>query len=306
MGIAWEIMNMNKTLLLVAFALGIVVNSFGNDTKEMLFTSPLIYKPVIEMALKKNKEPLSPRQTIKLQAMKITMEMTEFVPDLEASNEFDDFRQISFKEIDNIKILIFKKDKLVHQLHVLKTEGGNTSVTKYERNLIGLFADIQTMENNEKYLQKTREIIISLLKQEDFLTDFSLGEHVLTFHLELATGVAMGEVSFSDYSNNHFFCYYNFGMENSALRNKQTQGLVFSITFWNRYISLGNLFDDKIMNGFECYFYPNKGLRFLTELKNGEQMDVTAWDKNGGNERKIPFGEWAKNIRNTKLMKESQ
>ena len=297
---------MNKTLLLVAFALGIVVNSFGNDTKEMLFTSPLIYKPVIEMALKKNKEPLSPRQTIKLQAMKITMEMTEFVPDLEASNEFDDFRQISFKEIDNIKILIFKKDKLVHQLHVLKTEGGNTSVTKYERNLIGLFADIQTMENNEKYLQKTREIIISLLKQEDFLTDFSLGEHVLTFHLELATGVAMGEVSFSDYSNNHFFCYYNFGMENSALRNKQTQGLVFSITFWNRYISLGNLFDDKIMNGFECYFYPNKGLRFLTELKNGEQMDVTAWDKNGGNERKIPFGEWAKNIRNTKLMKESQ
>ena len=50
---------MNKTLLLVAFALGIVVNSFGNDTKEMLFTSPLIYKPVIEMALKKNKEPLS-------------------------------------------------------------------------------------------------------------------------------------------------------------------------------------------------------------------------------------------------------
>jgi len=297
---------MNKTLLLVAFALGIVVNSFGNDTKEMLFTSPLIYKPVIEMALKKNKEPLSPRQAIKLQAMKITMEMTEFVPDLEASNEFDDFRQISFKEIDNIKILIFKKDKLVHQLHVLKTEGGNTSVTKYERNLIGLFADIQTMENNEKYLQKTREIIISLLKQEDFLTDFSLGEHVLTFHLELATGVAMGEVSFSDYSNNHFFCYYNFGMENSALRNKQTQGLVFSITFWNRYISLGNLFDDKIMNGFECYFYPNQGLRFLTELKNGEQMDVTAWDKNGGNERKIPFGEWAKNIRNTKLMKESQ
>ena len=299
-------MNMNKTLLLVAFALGIVVNSFGNDTKEMLFTSPLIYKPVIEMALKKNKEPLSPRQAIKLQAMKITMEMTEFVPDLEASNEFDDFRQISFKEIDNIKILIFKKDKLVHQLHVLKTEGGNTSVTKYERNLIGLFADIQTMENNEKYLQKTREIIISLLKQEDFLTDFSLGEHVLIFRLELATGVAMGEVSFSDYSNNHFFCYYNFGMENSALRNKQTQGLVFSITFWNRYISLGNLFDDKIMNGFECYFYPNQGLRFLTELKNGEQMDVTAWDKDGGNERKIPFGEWAKNIRNTKLMKESQ
>lgn len=46
---------MNKTLLLVAFALGIVVNSFGNDTKEMLFTSPLIYKPVIEMALKKIK-----------------------------------------------------------------------------------------------------------------------------------------------------------------------------------------------------------------------------------------------------------
>ena len=34
-----------------------------------------------------------------------------------------------------------------------------------------------------------------------------------------------------------------------------------------------------MMNGFECYFYPNQGLRFLTELKNGKQMDVTSWDK---------------------------
>ena len=69
---------------------------------------------------------------------------------------------------------------------------------------------------------------------------------------------------------------------------------------------LANLFDDKMMNGFECYFYPNQGLRFLTELKNGKQMDVTSWDKNGGNERKIPFHEWTKIISNTKLLKESQ
>ena len=306
MGIAWEVVNMNKILLLIAFVAGIVINLFGNDTQEMLFTSPLIYKPVIEMALKNIKEPLSPRRVIKLQPMKITMEMSDFVPGQETSEEFDEFRQISFKEIDNIKILIFKKDNFVHQLHVLRTEGGHTSVTKYKRNLTGLFANLNTMENNEKYLQKTREIIISLLKQEDFLTDFSSGEHVLTFHLELATGVAMGNVSFSDYPNNHLFCYYNFSLENSALLNKQTQVLVFAITFWNKYISLANLFDDKMMNGFECYFYPNQGLRFLTELKNGKQMDVTSWDKNGGNERKIPFNEWTKIISNTKLMKESQ
>ena len=68
---------MNKILLLIAFVAGIVVNSFGNDTQEMLFTSPLIYKPVIEMALKNIKEPLSPRRAIKLQPMKITMEMTD-------------------------------------------------------------------------------------------------------------------------------------------------------------------------------------------------------------------------------------
>ena len=306
MGIAWEVVNMNKILLLIAFVAGIVINLFGNDTQEMLFTSPLIYKPVIEMALKNIKEPLSPRRVIKLQPMKITMEMSDFVPGQETSEEFDEFRQISFKEIDNIKILIFKKDNFVHQLHVLRAEGGHTSVTKYKRNLTGLFANLNTMENNEKYLQKTREIIISLLKQEDFLTDFSSGEHVLTFHLELATGVAMGNVSFSDYPDNHLFCYYNFSLENSALLNKQTQVLVFAITFWNKYISLANLFDDKMMNGFECYFYPNQGLRFLTELKNGKQMDVTSWDKNGGNERKIPFNEWTKIISNTKLMKESQ
>ena len=306
MGIAWEIVNMNKILLLIAFVAGIVINLFGNDTQEMLFTSPLIYKPVIEMALKNIKEPLSPRRVIKLQPMKITMEMSDFVPGQETSEEFDEFRQISFKEIDNIKILIFKKDNFVHQLHVLRTEGGHTSVTKYKRNLTGLFANLNTMENNEKYLQKTREIIISLLKQEDFLTDFSSGEHVLTFHLELATGVAMGNVSFSDYPDNHLFCYYNFSLENSALLNKQTQVLVFAITFWNKYISLANLFDDKMMNGFECYFYPNQGLRFLTELKNGKQMDVTSWDKNGDNERKIPFNEKTKIISNTKLMKESQ
>ncbi|MDR0931780.1 MAG: hypothetical protein LBM70_02005 [Victivallales bacterium] len=69
---------------------------------------------------------------------------------------------------------------------------------------------------------------------------------------------------------------------------------------------MANLFDLETSNGFECYFYSNQGLRFLTELKNGRQMDVTSWDKGGYNERKIPFDEWAKIITNTKLMKESQ
>jgi len=191
--------------ILIALAFSFVFSVFGDETKKMLFTSPIIYKPVIEMALSKNTEPLNKLQPTKIAPFEIRMVIAQFSPSEEEKKQFDSFIQISFKEINNTKFLIFKKNNLVQQLHVVMTETGSTSVTKYERDISSLLSKIPT--GNEAYIAKTQEIITSLLKQEDFLTDLPLGESVLTFKLELLTDVAIGDVYFSNFPYSHTFCF---------------------------------------------------------------------------------------------------
>lgn len=286
-------MNIKKIIFISVFNIVLMLNVFGDGMKEMLFTSPIIYGPVIEMALSKNKEPLSNQRPIKIAPFEIRMIITQFSPSEEEKKQFDSFRQILFSEIGNVRILIFKKNNLVQQLHVVRTEAGSVSVTKYERNLNSLLSKIP--KTNEAYIAKTQEIITSLLKQEDFLTDLPLGENVLTFKLEMLADVTIGDVYFSNFPYSHIFCFRQYYI-NSALKNDKTKRLMFAVTFTKDHISLASLFDESLLNGFECYFYPNQGLKYLTDLKDGKQMDVTVWNVNGNDEKKIPFDEWFKII----------
>ena len=279
-----------RSLLLIIGLYFLSFNTFSNDIKEMLFSSTIIYKPVIEMALSNNTEPLNRQQPTKIAPFEIRMVITRFSPSGEDKNQFDSFMQISFKEINNVKFQVFKKNNLVQQLHVVRTESGSTSITKYERNLNSLLSKIP--KTNEAYIAQTQEIIASLLKQEDFLTDLPLGEYVLTFELELLTGVFIGDVYISDYPYYFRFCFAN-NYINIALSDKKTKALIFAVTF-GKHILLANLFDKRMSNGFECYFYSNQGLKYLTNLKEGEQMNVTTWNVNGTDEKKIPFEEWLK------------
>ncbi len=287
-------MNRWEKSFFIALAFSFVFSVLGNETKKMLFTSPIIYNPVIEMALSKNTKPLNKQQPTKIAPFEIRMIIAQFSPSEEEKKQFDSFIQISFKEISNTKFLIFKKNNLVQQLHVVMTETGSTSVTKYERDINSLLSKIPT--GNEAYIAQTQEIITSLLKQEDFLTDLPLGENVLTFKLELLTDVVIGDVYFSNFPYSNIFCYYKNNLENIALRSDKTKRLMFAVTFMKDHISLANLFDKNLLNGFECYFYPNQGLKYLTELKNKKQMNVTTWNVNGTDEKKIPFEEWVRII----------
>jgi hypothetical protein len=197
---------------------------------------------------------------------------------------FDECMQMSFKEIPNTKFLLFKEKGFLQQLHVLKIEQEHTSIIKHKRDLDLLLSRIK--HDNHAYRLKTKDTLISLLKQDDFLADFPCGEHILKIDLKLLQDVAIGNVYCYDRLFCHKFCFYKMVMENSAMHNLKTNTLVFAITFRNGYINLASIFDNNSLNGFECYFYPNQGLKYLTSLKNGKQEDVTLWDMDGGNEMK--------------------
>lgn len=286
-------MNTIRTLIIFILVFVIVNNLFGNNIEQMLFTSPIIYKPVIDLTLSRNTKPLNKRQPTGVPEFKITMLISNFVPDKEDKAQFDSFVQISFKEIENIKFLVFKKANFVQELHVLHSGEKIQLITKYKRNIDSLLSKIS--KENQAYYKKTKQTIISLLKQEDFLTDLSLGEYILTFKLSLLAGVNIGDVYISKFPYYHSFCFRKYYI-NSALRDSNTKDLVFAITFWNKHISLANICDEKLLNGFQACFYPNQGLKWLTNLKNGKQEDVTVWSPNGENEKKMSFNDWAKMI----------
>lgn len=282
-------------LIIVMLIFGVMSNVSGNDIKQMLFTSPIIYKPVIDLVLSKNTKPLNRRQPTEMPKFEIKMIISNFFPKKEEKEKFDSFIQISFKGIDDIKFLIFKKNNFVQQLHVVSKKNNSETVVKYKREIDSLLSKIS--KENKLYYKKTKETFVSLLKQEDFLTDLPKGEHFLTFKLILLTDVAIGDVYFSNFSWYHGFQYYKYCLRNSALiANKKPLRIKFSVTYFTNYIRLANLFDEKQLNGFEAYFYPNQGLKWLTNLKNGKQEDVTIWSMNGKDKKKMSFNDWAKMI----------
>ena len=98
-------MEFYRTLIIIGLFSSFTFNVLSNNAKEMLFTSPIIYRPVIDLALSRNTKPLNKRQRTKIPEFKITMIISDFVPDNKDKEQFDSFVQISFKEIENIKII---------------------------------------------------------------------------------------------------------------------------------------------------------------------------------------------------------
>ncbi len=265
---------------------------FGSETKKMLFVSPILYKPVIQMAFSKNKKSLKKQEPTAITPFDITMKISEFQPDTEYQKDFDKFVQITFKEISNVKFLIFKKNNMVQRLHVVTSDKN----IKYQLDTSSILAKVS--RKNKEYYDKTQEVILSLLQREQFLTQFPLGEHILTFKLELTPDVSTGRVYFSGLPYYHAFCFYKYRCSNSALCTIKPWTIPFSLTSGLGYISLANLFDSK-RNGYECHFYPSQGLKYLLTMKNGKPDGVTAWNSDGTNKRKISFRQWQKEIRNS-------
>ena len=296
-------MNQRKNrLAIVVSMIGILLHISAGEVKELLFIFPVIYEPVIQMVSAQNQDLLNDRQPRKKIPVKVTMEIIEFVPGEADRKQFDDFREISYKEIPGTQIQIFKKDGLVQQLRVIKAEKDNSSQTVYDRNWKFLTSRIPQTPDNEAYILKTRDILTVLLKREAVLTDFPPGKYALTFEFRLymERGV-IGEVCFPDFCLQKFSCYQNI-LNNNVLKNKNGNP-VFFFTYNLNYITQGGLFGKNSKDGFIAYFYPNQGLLFLTEMKNGEYQPVTAWGRNGRDEKKIPVDEWQSNL--SRLIKEA-
>jgi hypothetical protein len=220
MGLTWEIVIMfTKKISLLATIFAIfILNASGDEIKEIVFASPIIYRPVIEMASSSLSAPLNRQTPTVVKPFEITMKVSPFAPRDEDRIRFNDFRQITFKEIDNIKILVFKKDDLIQELHVIKANNHQVATIKYVRDLDSLFSKISIAKDSESYLEKTRKTVTALLKQEDFLANLPFGEHTLLFELRLLEDIALGKVGLSSLPCNHKFSYYKFKLENSALR----------------------------------------------------------------------------------------
>ena len=156
-------MTFRTLLFLIGLYFSLSFNVFCGDVKKMLFTSPIIYKPVIEMAKSKIKEPLNKRTLTKIGPFKIRMLITQFQPNEKDKEGFDEFVQISFKEISDIKFLIFKNNNFIRRLYVVRTKGNSASVVKYKRELDSLTSEIP--KGNKAYIKKTQKFIKFLLKQ---------------------------------------------------------------------------------------------------------------------------------------------
>lgn len=286
-------MKLNYLPVVVLLVLFSITEVYSNNTKDFMFSSNILFNPIAELAKSKNTEILKGLRTpIKTPAFEIHMTIEDFKLRETEKAEYDNALQMSFKEIENTKILIFKKNNFIKQIHILDNSKKGKSITQYKRNLDSLFSKIP--KENNAYFEKTKGILLLMLERDDFLANLPLGEHILTCSFRLLEDKVFGDIYFDKTKYNYRFSSYKGRYRHASLAFGNPTRILLMIDYNVDFIPIGNLFEDKDLNGFECYFYKNQGLKFLTELKNGKQMDVTVWSKNGTDEKKIPFEEWVK------------
>ncbi len=289
-------MNIRKIFTIILINIVATINVFCQQTKNMTFSSPIILTPIIELARTHYKDDPKLRQPVKMPQLKITMVVEQFAPNEEQKKGFDEFLKLSFKEISNVNFLIFKKNKFVKQLIVIKAESGKTLKTKFQRDLNVLTKNIVETKKNSQYIKKTQDTLKKLFQAEDFLTNFSVGKYVLTCDIRILKYNSYGVINIDNFPYKYGFMYgKKNSLNNSWLKPEKKAFPLFTITFYD-YITQGALFDEKALNGHIFYFYPNQGLKSMTNLKNGKQHDVDVWSMNGNKTRKILFKKWAKTL----------
>lgn len=265
----------------------------GEETREFLFSSPILYQPV----LNKKRAELDLANSVKEKKMEFpifttTIELSEISLLPEERREFD-------------RHLLFKYKDYGDAFHLFTREGLIVRIEQYSHKALKhevLFRNLEKINRSlsnvtENYRHQSIGILKQIFHGDDFLSRLPQGESILSMKLIVDGHASVGEVHFSTIADMHSFFYYENLLRNSALTREinSANRIRFSVSFFNDTITLANVYNDKRTEGYDCSFYPNWGLKFFLPLdKNGKYEWITTWDIDGKNKKKSLLEIWQK------------
>lgn len=226
---------------------------------------------------------------------KILVELEKRTLDENQKGRFDESMLFRYPE-ENVDFHLFIKDRLIMEMEMVSTKDQCRQV--FKRDLGFIHRNIPGAPS--EYLRMNEETIKAILTGEDFLSRLPAGKNVLTVKITLDGKVAVGNVALpSAPDDQHHFWYNDNVLKNSALLSKNEADLRirYSVTFIHNVITMANVYNNDVTDGFDCAFYENQGLKYYLPKTKGAFDQITTWDMNGKNKTIQPWEAWLKKQR---------
>jgi hypothetical protein len=264
-----------------------------DEAESFIFSSPILYRPMLEKA--RSQYDANKPEIQNIPEFKILVELEKRTLGENEKDRFDESMLFRYPE-ENIDFHLFIKDRLIMEIWMVSTNDQSKKI--FQRD-IG-FINRNIPEAPPEYLRMNEEAVKAILTGEDFLCRLPPGKNFLTVKIALDGKVAVGNVALPSASDDqHHFWYNDNVLKNSALLSKTEADLRirYSVTFIHNVITMANVYNNGVTDGFDCAFYENQGLKYYLPKTKGAFDQITTWDMNGKNKTIQPWEAWLKKQR---------
>ena len=283
-----------KSVLLILFVVN-CFNIFASEIKQLTdfsFSMPILISPIIEHVRNSNKiinsDLDAPKQCPK---QKFTFVISFFSPSAADKSKYDKYVQIDYSDL-KYKSKLYIKNGIVMKIDQIDS---NDNVITYKQTVINKINALRFEDLS--YLNLSKEILMKIYAAEPVVLKLNGGNNSAQITLTVGRDVDAGVLRLTNSNFEYRFCYYKGHVENAALfvNDSQNKKIIFSMTLEKNNLVSANVYDRDALNGFDCGFYPNNGLRFYLPMGKGIFENVTVWSLNGIKHRIYPLDVWQKN-----------
>lgn len=275
-------MNCKNIIFLVLFSSFIALYA---KEQELLFFSPVIYQPVIALALQDGKISASFGKILKGDALnsisgKICISKMPPEGQNQKASQYEAVYALSFSNVSDVKFILYEKNNCI--MKVDKITGDKTE------SFLRLIRFDEQKSLPEDYRKKTIDTLFKVYSMEDYILDIyknapdkDIGFEVVDCRKSDATIIAA--IKFPDYSLVKAFSTQKDQITNSAwlIVKKGQPVLISSVSVhMDNYITEAAL-RGKDGTGFDCHFFRSSGLKDYVPVKKNVLGKQIVWKEDG-------------------------
>ena len=291
-GNAASIWNLRMMLMLAMLACPML--SGTDEAQPFDCTMPIIVKPLMLHLLKTNwprEGELDKRPFWQGKPTKVVFEISSRPSSNEEKKLFDKIVELSYKDPDN-RFVIYVKDGLAVKIeHFDELEQTHT----YHQTLPNR---LQKMDfKNKEYLDKSRELVLSVYKREFPLMNWNTGRYEALVNSYMDDAI---KITFESPRLECFFSFIKGKLYNACYIHHNNPKLPYLATYYTftygakGNLVMGNYLDATKQFARDMYFHDDMGLRMLAELQGRRYKRIVLWSKQGTESTSLSHDEWQK------------
>ena len=285
----------NLCMMLMLAMLACPMLSAADEAQPFDCTMPIILKPLmrhLHQAIWPLEGEFDKRSFLRGKPTKVVFEISSRPASNEEKKLFDKIIELSYKDPDN-RFVIYIKDGLAVKIEHFDEFGENHT---YHQTLPNR---LQKMDfKNKEYLDKSRELVLSVYKWEFPLMNWNKGRYEALVNSSIRYSTF--EITFESPRLECKFSFIKGKLYNVSYihhNNKKLPYLAIYYTF--TYGAKGNLVSGKIRDasaqkGKDMLFYEDLGVNMEADFQDNQYKTITFWKKEGEENTCLTHAEWQK------------